>query len=514
MDPRNEDQGPEQAFAPTGELRPEDTAPLAPAGESRPPLPPDLAGSPSAPAAPLPPDLGARRDAAPAAGWGPRPPAFDPAGAGMPPEGPPPPYSPPYGWAWPSGGAEPPAEPPRRRRRLGVVSTVAAVALVAGGLGAGLGVAFGTGPSSNAGSSPSGSIAPLPRSSETSISSAGGARSVGAITAAVEPSVVDINVNVASPAGYQQQQAAGTGMIVTSSGEVLTNNHVVEDATSIHIVVAHHGTYTGRVLGVDPTRDVALVQIVNPPKNLPYVTLGDSATVQVGDSVVAIGNAYGLGGTPSVATGIVSALGRTITASDQSATSAVETLHNLIQTSAQIAAGDSGGPLVNTRGEVIGMDTAAASGEGGTLGFAIPINTARQIVLQIEHGTTTGGVIIGESPFLGIEEQPTTGLGNSGLGGFGGFGGFGGLPGFGNSGSTQSVSGVALYDVIQGSPAQRAGLSAGDTITAVDGTRTPNWTALTKIIEARKPGQSVTVSYVDTNGATHTVTITLAGLPK
>lgn len=523
MDPTYDEQGGDGTARPTGELRPGDTAPLPASGQPYPPLPPDLAGFAPAPRAsypPLPPDLGgAWQPPAPAGG---RPedtgvfPPYAAGGAGMPPGGQPP-YSPPYGWAWPPGGPIPEPERPRRRRSaLLVGSTVAGIALLAGGLGAGLGVAFSssspTGASGNASA-----VAPLPKSSTASVSPRGGSHSVGAITSAVEPAVVDINVNVASPAGYQQEQAAGTGMIVTSSGEVLTNNHVVEDATSIQVVIAHRGRFAAKVLGVDPIRDVALVQIEHAPKNLPYVTLGNSSSVSVGDSVIAIGNAYGLGGAPSVATGIVSALGRTINASDQSATTSSETLHNLIQTSAQIAAGDSGGPLLNTNGQVIGMDTAAASGDGGTLGFAIPINTARAIVQQIEKGSAAGTVVIGESPFLGIEAQPSTGggvVGPSGSsGGFGGgVGGFGGLPGYGSS--TTPASGVTLYDVIAGSPAQKAGLAAGDTITAIDGAKTASWTALTKVIEAKKPGQKVTVNYVDTNGALHTAAITLAGLPK
>lgn len=478
----------------------------------RPPLPPDLGWTPPARAQtpsypPLPPDLAGTPAQAggrggPVPGSGPSEPPVG-AGAGMPPGGQPP-YSPPYGWAWPSGGPSPEPAPPRRRGRR-TFASAAAVALVAGGLGAGLGVAL-SGHSSNSDQLSGGGIARLPKSRVASVSPK---HSVGAIAAAVEPCVVDINVSVASAAGSAQEQAAGTGMIVTSSGQVLTNNHVVENAMSIHVVVPHHGQYAARVLGVDPTKDVALLQIVNAPKDLPHVTLGDSSKVGLGDSVIAIGNAYGLGGSPSIATGVVSALDRTITASDSSATTSAETLHGMLQTDAPIAAGDSGGPLVNSSGQVIGMDTAAASGDGGTLGFAIPINTARAIVEQIEARKASGTVITGTSPFLGIYEVPSA----SQPSGFSG--GFSGLPGYGTSGTSgTSVAGVVIYDVVTSSPAQKAGLAAGDTITAVNGKRTPNWSSLTKIIRADKPGQRITVTYVDSSGASHTVGITLTGLPK
>ncbi len=468
------------------------TSPVRAETPSYRPLPPDLAGTPG--------QVAGSGDAATGSGA-----SIPPAGAGMPPGGQPP-YSPPYGWAWPPGGPSPEPAPPRRRGRRAVLAAGAAVALVAGGLGAGLGVALSGNSSSGNNSSSSGGIAKLPRSQVASSSSK---HSVGAIAAAVEPSVVDINVSVASAAGSAQAQAAGTGMIVTSSGQVLTNNHVVENAMSIQVVVPHHGRYTARVIGVDPTKDVALLQIVNAPQNLPYVALGDSSKVALGNSVIAIGNAYGLGGSPSIATGVISALNRTITASDASATTSTETLHGMLQTDAPIAAGDSGGPLVNSSGQVIGMDTAAASGDGGTLGFAIPINTARTIVEQIEAHKASGTVIMGASPFLGIYEVPSASQ-PSALGGS-----FSGLPGYGTSGTSgTSVSGVVIYDVVTNSPAQKAGLTAGDTITAVNGKRTPTWSSLTKIIGADKPGQRITVTYVETSGASRTVGITLTGLPK
>ena len=175
------------------------------------------------------------------------------------------------------------------------------------------------------------------------------------IAAKVDPGLVD----VVSTLGYQNGEAAGTGQVLTSTGEVLTNNHVIDGATSIKVRDVGNGrTYGAKVVGYDKTHDVAVLQLVN-ASGLTTVSLSSSG-VQSGQKVVALGNALGKGGTPSVATGKVTATGRTITASDESAANA-EQLHGLIQTNAGIQPGDSGGPLVNTAGDVVGMNTAASS---------------------------------------------------------------------------------------------------------------------------------------------------------
>lgn len=430
--------------------------------------------------------------------------AVDDAGAGgQPPGGGLPPVPPWHGGETGGYGAPPPSPPgaqARHGRRMFAVA--AAAALLAGGLGAGLGVAF----SGTASTTPASTKVPvIPSPTKSTQASTRPTESIAAIAKAVGPAIVDINTNVASPASQGQQQAAGTGMIITSSGEVLTNNHVVEQATKITVSIqGHPGTYQASVIGVDPSKDVALLQIEGYSGSLPTVTLGDSSTIAVGDSVVAIGNALGIGQQPTTVTGIVSALGRTITASDQSSTTLSETLHGLIETDAPIQPGDSGGPLIDARGQVIGMDTAASSSadSGATLGFAIPINEARAIVQRIEKGQVTGGIILGESPFLGIYEVPA-----SSSNGFGGFS-------FGSGTSSAGVSGVAVSDVAIGSPAQAAGIVAGDTITKVNSTATPSIAALRQVIDAHKVGDQVTVTYVDTSGVTHTATVTLAGLPK
>ncbi|MGB9113300.1 MAG: trypsin-like peptidase domain-containing protein, partial [Acidimicrobiales bacterium] len=387
----------------------------------------------------------------------------------------------------------PTEEPPRSSGRTLAV-LVGVVALLAGGLGAGIDAAVSS--SSNT-PRPSSSVVTLPRSTSSGVvpSSA----EVAQVAHAVDPAVVDINTRIASPVGQGTEAAAATGMIVSGSGVVLTNNHVVESATNIRVTIeGYGGSYKAKVLGVDPTQDVALIKIESPPSALPYVSFANSSTATVGTSVVAIGNALGLGGKPSVAGGTITATNRTITAGDELTPSTFETLHNLFETDAPIQSGDSGGPLVNLRGQVLGMDTAAMSSDTstGSLGFAIPINEARQIASQIEQRKPSAKVTIGLTAFLGITEQPSN------------------FPGFigGSSGSTSSA-GVFISDVISGSPAQAAGLRAGDSITALDGTATDSIQALQSAIRSHKPGASVTITYTDESGASHTATLKLAGIP-
>ena len=181
--------------------------------------------------------------------------------------------------------------------------------------------------------------------------------STSQIAAKVSPGLVD----VVSTLGDENGKAAGTGMVLTSNGEVLTNNHVIDGATSISVTDIGNGhTYKATVVGYDKTKDIAVLQLQN-ASGLRTVTFGDSSTVSVGQQVVAIGNAEGKGGQPSVVTGSVTALNQSITASDEGSASNSEQLTGLIQTNAPIQPGDSGGPLVNSAGQVIGIDTAASS---------------------------------------------------------------------------------------------------------------------------------------------------------
>src|SRR5215470_6736735 len=278
------------------------------------------------------------------------------------------------------------------------------------------------------------------------------------IAAKVNPGLVD----VVSTLGYQGAKAAGTGMVLTPNGEVLTNNHVIDGATSVKAVDVGNGrTYTAKVVGYDKSHDVAVLQLQG-ASGLQTVSLS-SASLRTGQKVTALGNAGGKGGTPSVVTGRITGLNQSITASDESA-GAAERLTGMIGHNADIQPGDSGGPLVNTYGEVIGMNTAGSSSSspgagfqpqsGGsqattTQAFAVPISRASSVASQIEAGTPSATVHIGRTAFLGVQTSPTgtgasggsfpgfpgSGGGSGGFGGanggFGGNGGFGDFPGFG-----------------------------------------------------------------------------------
>jgi S1-C subfamily serine protease len=381
--------------------------------------------------------------------------------------------------AAPAGQA--PAGPPPRSRYRRALALTAIGGLLAGALGGGLWAGVVTHQSGNA--------RPAAIQVPGQSSDSGAPKSVSTVVAEVSPAVVDINVTLASPAGDGQAGAAGTGMIITKSGEVLTNNHVVKDATSVRVTLPSDGrSYPAKVLGVDPGKDVALVQIEDAGSNLPTVPLGNSGSAAVGASVVAIGNALGRGGTPAVVTGRITGLDETQSASDQGVTSSTETLHHLIRSNAQIVPGDSGGPLANSSGQVIGMNTmASTSPDGTTAGMSIPIDQAIAIANQIAAGSRSDGVLPGESAYLGIFEQEGAGNG---------------------------ITGVYVSDLASGGPAERAGIQGGDTITAVNGHTTDSISALEKVISALRPGQQVPVSYVDFSGAEHTTQVVLAGLPK
>ena len=306
----------------------------------------------------------------------------------------------------------------------------------------------------------------------------------GTATAAQQVGVVDIDTVLDFGSG----KAAGTGIVLTSSGEILTNNHVIDGSTSISVTVVSTGTkYTATVVGTDPTDDVAVLQLKN-ASGLQTAKLGDSSKVAVGDAVTAVGNAGGVGGAPSSATGTVTALGQSITASDSNGSNP-EQLTNMIEINAPIQAGDSGGPLYAANGTVIGIDTAAnATGRAasGTTGFAIPIAKAVGIADQIETGTETSTIHIGYPAFLGVQLSQ----------------------------SVQSATGGAVIGgVVNGSAAASAGLKAGDTITAVNGTAVTTPTGLSKIMQQLEPGQQARITWLDAAGASHTATVTLGTGP-
>ena len=416
------------------------------------------------------------------------------------------------------GFATQPPPPPRKNHKRGLVIT-GALALAAGAAAGGL-------------------IGGLhPTSVGTATATSKTMLSTSQIASRVDPGLVD----VVSTLGDEQATAAGTGIVLTSTGEILTNNHVIDGATSIKVTDVGNGrTYTAKVVGYDATQDVAVIQLQN-ASGLTVASLGDSSTVRTGDNVVALGNAGGKGGTPSVAAGTVTALNQSITASDEGSGNS-EQLTGLIETNADIQPGDSGGSLVNAYGQVIGMDTAASSGtqvqsqSGQTAeqAFAIPINEATSIAKQIAAGTTSTNVHIGATAFLGIESQPASqgsgdsggfggsgGSGSSGFGGFGGsngssgFGGSGGSSGFGGFGDGQgsSATGVAISGTLSGSPAANAGLAAGDTITSVGGQSVSTAQDISHVLVKYHPGDSISISWVDQSGQSQTANVTLASGP-
>ncbi len=327
------------------------------------------------------------------------------------------------------------------------------------------GLPFGNTGGSGAGGSSSGSGS----------AGSGASPDVTSIASAVDPALVDINVTL----GYQSGRAAATGIVLSSSGLVLTNNHVVSGATSLSATDVGNGqTYSATVLGYDRSHDIALIQLQG-ASGLKTAQLGDSSKVTVGDAVVALGNAGGAGGTPSAAAGSLVALDQQITAGDQGSGDS-EQLTGMIQTDANIQPGDSGGPLVNTDGQVIGIDTAGGSSgdsfsSAQTTGFAVPVNTAMAIVDQIQSHTASATVHIGATAFLGVELDSSGAQGGFGSGGFGG-----------QSGATSS--GATIAGVLSGSPAAQAGLAAGDTIVSVDGQAVDSPTTLSSLLSPHHPG--------------------------
>jgi S1-C subfamily serine protease len=394
------------------------------------------------------------------------------------------------GGSWYGGGtgyASEPPMPPRRSRKRGLVAT-GVVALAAG---AALGGLIGSMDHTAAGA--------VTATSKTMLSAS-------QIAARVDPALVD----VVSTDGYQGASSAGTGIVLTSTGEILTNNHVIEGATSIKVTDVGNGkTYTATVVGYDASHDVAVIQLQN-ASGLTVANLGDSSSVQTGDSVTALGNAEGKGGTPSVASGTVTGLNQSITASDE-LSNVSEQLTGLIETNAPIQPGDSGGSLVNSYGQVIGMDTAASSsyqfqGQSSTAtqAYAIPIDEALSIAKQIEAGTTSADVHIGATAFLGLEiGSQSTGSGN-------GFGGFGGQSG---QGGQSAANGVTIAGTVSGSPAASAGITEGDTITAIGGQSVTTPEDVAHTLVKYHPGNSISVTWTDTSGQSHTSTLTLVSGP-
>jgi S1-C subfamily serine protease len=308
----------------------------------------------------------------------------------------------------------------------------------------------------------SGAGRPLSFSSNTSKIARTG--DVQEILAKVEPAVVAIRTRTLSLGDLFKPvpgQGAGTGFVIGSDGVIVTNNHVIAGAQSIEVVFADDRKMPARVIGRDPTTDLAVMKV--DASDLPVATLGDSAALKVGDDVIAIGNALALEGGPTVTRGIVSAEDRSITA--ESGTR----LEHVIQTDTAINPGNSGGPLVNSAGEVVGINTAVA-GDAQNIGFSIAINAAKPIIEELRQGTTR------TRPFLGVKMFTLT-------------------PSIAQELGIKAESGALVADITAGSGAEVAGLSNGDVITSIDGQEVKAAEDVTSAVGAHKPGDEIKVTY-------------------
>lgn len=387
-----------------------------------------------------------------------------------------------------------PAAPPKTRRGLAALAALALV-LASAGVGAGVAIAvhnnsntrtFDSATHNSLGNNPptgnGGTGGTLPRGNGT-VPSGSGSLDMSAIAANVDPAIVNIDTTLA------QGRAAGTGMLISSTGEILTNNHVIADATSIKVVIGGTGpSHDAKVVGYDVTEDVALLQITDNVSNLPTITFGDPNKAQVGDPVVAIGNAGGKGGTPSVSQGLITALDQEVTAGDPGGNQ--ETLEGMIQINAPIQPGDSGGALVDENGRILGMNTAAAGGgrfnsTGSNIGFAIPIDNAVGIVSQIRSGVETDKVHIGDRALLGVQVADLGGQ------------------------SAPVTAGARVEKVQDNTGASDAGLQIGDVLVSIDGKPVTDSASLRSALAPRHPGDSIRVGWVDSTGQKHEASVKL-----
>jgi S1-C subfamily serine protease len=402
-----------------------------------------------------------------------------------------------FEWLPPSPPAPPapPAAAPRAgasgRRTVLVVAVVAAV--VGAGVGAGVSQAFGGGGGQTVVESFS------PNSSVVNERPA----DIQGILAKVLPSVVTIaaystSAGAVSPFPFGggapvQQKAEGTGMVITPGGEVVTNNHVISGASRITVTLnGSTRALTATVVGADPSDDVALLQIQGTSGSLPTVTFGKSGKVKVGDGVVAIGNALGLEGGPSVTAGIISAEDRGLTAQDPSTQQQI-TLTNMLQTDAAINPGNSGGPLVNSSGQVIGMNSDEATNAGDTtaqnIGFAIPSDKITSLLPLLRKG----GTVTPARAYLGIQGGDVT-------------------PQFQAEFNLVPSQGALVEQVVSGTPAHSAGIQPGDVITSLDGNPINSWDDLTIALRSHQPGDRVGLG-IYRGSSQLTITVTLGTAP-
>lgn len=288
----------------------------------------------------------------------------------------------------------------------------------------------------------------------------------------------------APPTGQRMVEARGSGFIISQDGYVVTNNHVVKNATKVTVTLDDGSSFPAKIIGRDSKSDVALLKIKTADK-LPFIRLGNSDNVQPGAFVVAVGNPYGLGGT--VTSGIVSALGRDLGAGPYD---------DFIQVDAPINHGNSGGPLFDQNGDVIGMNTAIISPSGGSIGigFAIPSNTVKDVVNQLQK---TGHVTRG---YLGVTVQRISPTMAKALG-------------LTNPSPGIAPTGALVANVIAGGPADHAGIRSGDIITSVNGVKVKNDHDVVMQTVANKPGSRIVIQVLR-DGKTQSIKARVGSFPK
>jgi S1-C subfamily serine protease len=297
----------------------------------------------------------------------------------------------------------------------------------------------------------------------------------------VQPAVARVDTRV----DYQQAYGIGTGIVLSPSGEVLTNYHVVQGANAINATV-NGQSYGADLVGYDREHDIALLQLRG-AQGLPTATIGDSNALAPGDPVVALGNAQGSNAPLTQEVGTVTAFGRSVNAEDE-LTGSSDEINGLIEFAAPVRAGDSGGPVINGAGQVVAMTTAASvnfrMGPGGK-GFAIPINDAMAIAGQIRSRTPSDSVHVGAPTMLGV----------------------------GVRSAPRQGGGVIIQDVMRGGPADAAGLVPGDLLTTLDGTALDSARTLTLILDRHYPGDVIDITWLDATGTQRNGKATLAAGP-
>src|SRR3954453_585811 len=288
-------------------------------------------------------------------------------------------------------------------------------------------------------------------------------------------------VDIYTTLGYEDGRAAGTGMILTRSGEVLTNNHVIVGATRFKVVdVTTHRRYSASVVGYSVSRDIAVLQLAH-ASGLRTVKRGGAIPLHVGMRIVARGNAQGRGGPPKTARGQIIALHQQILATGEGGDT--ETLNNVIATNAPVVPGYSGGPLENSQNRVLGIVTAGST-SGVHRGFAIPIRQALQLARRIMSGKSNAIVHVGPTAFLGVVLQDVSG-------------------------------GAKVWSLVPGKPADLAGLVKGDVIPSLDGLAVPSRAEVRQTMLTLVPGKTVSIGWTDTSGVAQTGTITpISGPPQ